>query len=327
MSGADIGLKGTIPPEIFSMPRLKDLELEFNTLDPRQRGQLEGPIPEAIFEAKSIRALDLQRQRISGEIPAAFYETPLREVDLDNNALTGSITDVEKMTNLVFFTASNNPFDKQNLPSGFGEISGLKFLGLNNANLIGQIPESFNQLVNMRSIDLSDNEMTGDISFLEDFTELNTVALDNNMFNGDIPEGLWTQSQMTIINLESNGFTGQISDTLGQMSMLTSKWKQIGSARTSSYNVHECHYFYIVFSKLTNIPLFKRITALRLADNNLTGPLPASLKELTRLRLLTLEGNNFDEGSSIPAELCREGVVITIPRQGVECPVNCCQVK
>ena len=224
MNGQDIGLKGTIPPEIFSILRLKALELEFHTADKTQRGQLEGPIPEALLDAKMIKALDLQRQKISGEIPAALYASSLKEVELDSNQLTGSISSlIGNMTNLVFFTASNNPFDKQPLTSGFGEISGLKFLGLNKANLIGPIPESFKNLTSIQSIDLSDNEMTGDISFLEDYEDLRTVALDNNTFSGQIPDELWNKTNMTIINLENNRFTGTIPDSIGQMTMLRSK--------------------------------------------------------------------------------------------------------
>ena len=318
-NGEDIGLKGTIPPEIFSLPYLEELDLGFHLDDPRKRGNLEGPIPDAIFNAKRMRVLDLQKQQISGEIPNAFYNTLLREAYLDGNQMTGSITSaIQNMQNLIHFTASHNPFDRQHLSPGFGEISDLKTLGLTNANLVGPVPESFKKLISIRELYFSDNAMTGDITFLKGYEDLEKVTLNSNVFTGDIPDELWNKTKLEIANLEDNRFTGTIPDSIGQMSMLKSK-STCFSFCSFPFN------FMIKVLKLTRI-CFHKLKALRLANNNLTGTIPVSIKNLANLEILTLQRNNFATGSSIPKELCEQGTRILIPRRGVECPGGCCEM-
>jgi Leucine-rich repeat (LRR) protein len=127
------------------------------------------------------------------------------------------------MRNLIFFTASNNPFSPQQIPAGFGNIPELRFLGLNNANLIGPVPNALSNLREIRSIDFSDNDLTGDISFLRNYNFLQSIALDNNRLSGDIPAEFWQKTSLQIANLENNQLTGQIPPSIGTMTELISK--------------------------------------------------------------------------------------------------------
>jgi len=225
VNGKDIGLKGNIAPEIFLMPNIKDVEIGFDNDDKNLRGDLDGVIPANIGSSKQLRLLDLQNQKISGDIPASFYETTLREVDLDGNALTGVISnDVEKMQNLVFWSASRNNFDKQEIPAGFGNISGLIVFSMRNSNLEKDVPSTFFDLTNMTRMDLSDNELTGTIDFVEGYANLETLTLSNNTFSGDVPSSLWGNSVMTVLILEDNEFTGGISSDIKNMTELKSKF-------------------------------------------------------------------------------------------------------
>ncbi len=212
VDGEDIGLKGKIAPEIFFIPKLKDVEIEFSDDDDKKRGKLEGSIPDSIQNAEKLAAIDFQKQKLSGEIPEAFYNTiSLREVDLDFNELTGTISDsISKLTNLVFFTASGNNFERQQLTSEIGKIAGLKYLGLNNANLVGERPDTLKDLTSMVLMDLSDNELSGDLSFLSGYTNLLSIALDNNEFTGPVPEQIWKSGIIETIVLENNQLTGGI---------------------------------------------------------------------------------------------------------------------
>ena len=148
----------------------------------------------------------MQRQKLTGAIPESFYDaTTLREIDLDYNKLTGTISSsIAKLTNLVFFTASENNFDEQNLPSAIGEITSLKYLGLDSANLVGQRPDSLKDLTRMILLDLSNNELTGDLSFVAGYNKIVSLALDENDFSGTIPSELWEFEEANVINLENN---------------------------------------------------------------------------------------------------------------------------
>ena len=223
--GEGIGLKGEIAPEIFFIPNLKDLEIEFFDADEKKRGKLGGTIPATIGNASKLRALDIQKQSLEGTIPEELYDaTSLREIDLDSNKLTGTISDsIGKLTNLVFFTAVDNDFDEQEIPSTFSQLTSLKYFGLNNANLVGAVPDGLGNLVQMLFLDLSDNALTGDISFIEDYTNIITIALDNNEFDGDIPEPVWGFQDLEVLNLENNGFTGSIPSSVSGLKKIKSK--------------------------------------------------------------------------------------------------------
>ena len=236
--GDAIGLNGIIAPEIFLMPNIKEVELGY--LDPdediKKRGKLGGGIPENIGSSNELRVLDLQRQKISGDIPASFYNTSLRVVDLDGNKLTGVISnDVAKMQNLVFWSASDNNFDRQFIPSGFGSIPGLKFFSMRKANLEGNVPLTFSDLTKMTQIDLSENALIGTIDFVNGYTNLEALSLFKNEFSGEVPSSLWKNSVMTVLILEDNDFTGEISSDISKMTELKSKFHTNLSTTTGTF--------------------------------------------------------------------------------------------
>lgn len=223
MDGEDIGLNGILPPEIFFMKNLKDLELEYFNIDDRLRGDLSGVIPDSIGESLNLRALDLQKQEITGNIPDSLYNTTLREIDLDKNKLTGTISEkIGNLKNLIFFTASDNNFDKQELPATIGNIENLQYFGLNNANLEGPVPASFRNLAGMISLDLSDNKLEGDITFVEPYKNLQTLALDNNKFTGEIPAAIWSMNPF-VLNLQDNKFEGRLPSIIPGLKNIRSK--------------------------------------------------------------------------------------------------------
>ena len=227
VDGQDIRLDGEIAPEIFNLRKLTELEIFFavdvGARNPN-KGTLAGLIPDTINRSNTIRLIDLGNQKITGPIPDELYDTlSLREIDLDGNLLTGNITSaVKNLQNLVFFSASDNNFDEQNLTPAFGEIDSLKFLSLNDANLVGPVPTSFKDLTQMTAIDLSNNQMTGGIDFTKDYTKIRSLALANNEFSGNLDE-LWSKTSLQFIVLGDNQFSGTISTDVGNMVNLKSK--------------------------------------------------------------------------------------------------------
>jgi len=219
------------------MPDIKDVEIGFDDEDnPEKKGGLDGDIPANIGLSNQLRLLDLQNQQISGDIPASFYQSTLREVDLDGNKLTGVISnDVKDMQNLVFWSASGNNFDRQVIPDGFGNIMGLKFFSMRKSKLEGAVPSTFSSLNNMTLMDLSENDLTGTIDFLENYNNLEGLALSNNKFSGDVPSALWKKTKLTTLILDDNDFTGEISSNINMMVELRSKFDTDLSAATGTF--------------------------------------------------------------------------------------------
>ena len=128
------------------------------------------------------------------------------------------------MQNLVFWSASDNNFAKQEIPAGFGNILGLKFFSMRKANLEGDVPSTFSNLKNMTQIDLSENDLTGTLDFVEGYTDLQALSLSNNKFSGDVPSSLWEKTEMQFLILEGNDLTGGISSDISKMTNLRSKF-------------------------------------------------------------------------------------------------------
>lgn len=59
-------------------------------------------------------------------------------------------------------------------------------------NLIGTIPESFNNLKRMIGIYLSDNYIMGSLPTFEGFSKIEDILLNSNLLNGTIPNTLKT---------------------------------------------------------------------------------------------------------------------------------------
>ncbi|EPS73935.1 hypothetical protein M569_00821 [Genlisea aurea] len=197
------GLVGSIPPSFAKLKYLQELIIWTN--------HLSGPIPEFLSQMQSLTFLRLTGNQFSGTIPASLSGlSNLTELDLSNNNLTGTI------------------------PDSFGNFSSqLNFLELQGNRLSGEVPRSLGN-VDFLSIHLSNNEFTGDASFLFGSNKKTTdIYLDNNAFEfnfsnveissnlwrlnishnkifGSIPHGLATIPSLLLLNVSNNNLCGEI---------------------------------------------------------------------------------------------------------------------
>jgi len=285
IGGENVGIRGSLPDEIFLLPKLLELKLEFETTSLEDRGNLGGFLPATIGQAPNLKTIDLDKHQLKGPIPTELYNAAtLREIDLDNNFLTGSITnDIAKLVDLSFFTVGNNPFDESPIPAAFGNLPNLRVLGLNDANLIGAVPNTFANLDGLRFIDLSGNQLSGSIDFIDSWSKIESLTIDNNNFSGPIPVSLWTKPSLSSIILSENGFNGQIPAEIGNLTELKT---------------------------------------LLLVNTGLSGLIPQEINNLTSLEILYLQGNFTGE---ISQTLCNSNKIKKIViSSGITCPQNCC---
>ena len=227
--GQDVGLKGNVPSEIFVLPNLKDFIADFDG-PANKKGELKGEIPSNVGNAPKLAILDVEKHQLNGDIPESIYSsTTLREIDLDDNKLTGTISNaVANMESLVFWSSNKNNFDEQPIPSGFATLTqNLKSLSLNNAKLTGDVPSSYGDLTKIEQIDFSDNTLTGGISFIENYSNAISIALDNNRFEGPIPDNVWSFPALKFLILEKNDLTGELPTNIAVQTKLEGKYFDI----------------------------------------------------------------------------------------------------
>ena len=116
-----------------SLAELSDLEYLFVVGNPLE----EGVIPSFLSSLTNLKDLSLKATNRMGIIPAWVGTLNLSLLDLDSNALTGTI------------------------PAALGEMTSLQHLLLNRNKLEGSVPESLSKLSNLGTLLMDNNSITG----------------------------------------------------------------------------------------------------------------------------------------------------------------------
>ncbi|PWA72226.1 Leucine-rich repeat-containing protein [Artemisia annua] len=172
-------LTGTIPSAITKLPRLTMLRLSWTNLT--------GPVPSFLNQLKNLNFLDLAFNHLTGSIPPELaYLTNLGAIHLDRNMLTGVILD-----SFCSFKGS--------IPD----------LYLSHNQLTGTIPKSLGYL-NFSVIDLSRNQLTGDISmFFVPNKTIYSADFSRNSFKFNMSEVVFPES-LTSLDVNHNKIFGNI---------------------------------------------------------------------------------------------------------------------
>ena len=184
------GLNGQFPKKIFQVPTLQMVDISDNEL-------LEGSLPE-FYPNGSLQSLLLRGTKFSGTLPDSIGSLKrLSEIDFSKCNFTGSIPNsVTNLTQLVYLYMSSNKFT-------------------------GPIP-SFSMAKNLTMIDLSYNNLIGQITFShgKELQSLVELYLHHNSLEGSIPASLFLLPSLRKLHLRNNHFSGQLLEFLNVSSFL-----------------------------------------------------------------------------------------------------------
>ncbi|KAK8602429.1 hypothetical protein V6N12_052236 [Hibiscus sabdariffa] len=159
-------------------------------------------------------------------------------------------------------------------------------LDLRGNRLSGQIPDEVGYCSSLRSLDLSFNELYGDIPFsISKLKQLELLDVRNNSLTGSIPQNIGNCTAFQVLDLSYNQLTGEIPFNIGflQVATLSLQGNRLSGKIPSV------------------IGLMQALAVLDLSSNKLTGPIPPILGNLTYTEKLYLHGNQLT--GSIPPEL------------------------
>ncbi|KAM1525481.1 hypothetical protein ACFX10_009940 [Malus domestica] len=224
--GTCSGLYGTFPEKIFQVPTLQTIDLSGNQ-------QLQGSLPEFPKNA-CLRSLVLSGANFSGQLlPNSIGNLKmLSDIDISGCNFTGSIPrSIVDLHQLVYFDLSSNKFN-------------------------GSIP-SFSMAKNLTLIDLSYNQLTGQINSThwENLTNLMNLHLGSNQLDGTIPPSLFSLPLLQKLQISNNHFSGHLP-------------------------------------KFSNVSSYL-LDTLDLSYNKLEGSIPMSILRFRGLKILLLSSNNF----------------------------------
>ncbi|XP_048128141.1 receptor-like protein 33 [Rhodamnia argentea] len=294
-------LHGELPPNIFRLPNLLDLDLQFNDIMvsfPMSNWSksvesltlsytsISGKIPDSISELKNLKILDLSNCKLIGSIPSSLANlTELTRLDLSGNEFTGvldfRVFSTLKNLQVLRLTVELN-LDYNNMNYIFPE---LETLALSSCNLT-QFPLFLKSSRKLGELDLSKNKISGRVPrWFWNLGKDTLFSLDisSNLIEGDIPQFPW--KELAVVDLSDNLFQGPLPTPPLPIIFFSAGQNSFSGEIPSS------------FCKLSSL------SYLLLANNNLSGSIPHCLGNLTLLSELDLGANKF-EGTLLPLRNC-----------------------
>ncbi|XP_042000943.1 LRR receptor-like serine/threonine-protein kinase RGI1 [Salvia splendens] len=179
-------LSGTIPGELLLHKRLRQLWLNGNRLvraipAPLEAVRLEvldlsqnymnGSIPDDVKNLFKLTSLDLSMNLLGGELPTGLFQMSLNHLLLGHNAISGQLPEQMNLYRLQ---------EQMNLYR-------LQELNLTHNNLYGKFPKSITEPKRLRTLDLSENQLSGGIENVVHLRSMSVLRLCSNNFSGKVP--------------------------------------------------------------------------------------------------------------------------------------------
>ncbi|XP_022847378.1 LRR receptor-like serine/threonine-protein kinase GSO2 isoform X2 [Olea europaea var. sylvestris] len=231
----------------------------------------------------SIEYLNLSRNYFDGTIPSSFCNmSNLGQLDLSFNFFYGEIPKelIAGCIDLYALKVSNNKFEGEILATTFN-LTNINYLSLEDNHFSGTVSNVIARSSFMRMLDISNNNISGEVSWISNMTQLSTVLMYNNFLRGRLPCQLGKTYFLDISHNSLSGPLPSCSNNLGYIVLQGNKF------------TGPIPYAFLNSSYLLTLDM---------RDNLLSGTIPNSLQALSNLRVLLLGSNQLN--GSIPNHIC-----------------------
>ena len=293
------GLRGTLPSELGALSNLRQFDVAFNTLSgplPAEIANMQalqvfvvsfnsisGTIPPSLGNQSSLQVLFLDDNHIGGPIPLSLVGSGVLEtLYLNDNMLTGALPEdmCTVAANLSFISFDYNRLTGTLPESLFSSCVRLEFLSvLGNAQLAGYLPSTLYAATGLYQLTLADNFFSGPVaSSLEQLSNLVVLRLEYNTLSGSFPGVLSTCCvDLVSVLLQGNQFTG----------LAAALFSAESQTKLQNVDISDNMFSGTVPAEAFSLSALETFAATK---NCLTGYIPTSVCNASRLKVLSLDG-------------------------------------
>ncbi|XP_061342674.1 receptor-like protein EIX2 [Gastrolobium bilobum] len=194
---------GSVPKEIAkNLPSLSELLLRGNTLS--------GSIPEELCSLPFLHILDLAENNLSGSIPTCLGD--VHGFKLPQTYFIYLMYSIPFL-GIASYTRHIELVLKGRITEYFNQMPVQSSIDLSHNDLSGEIPEKLTELFHLGALNLSWNQLTGNIpSNIGSLTDLESLDLSHNHLSGPIPPSMTSLTFLSHLNLSYNNLSGQIPE-------------------------------------------------------------------------------------------------------------------
>ncbi|KAJ8755221.1 hypothetical protein K2173_019019 [Erythroxylum novogranatense] len=236
------------------------------------------------FQLKVLVLSNCNLNKITNAIPSFLLtQKQLRVLSLSHNKLKGRFPGwlVANNTKLEFLSLRNNSFSGQfYLPINSSMNS--TWIDVSDNQLEGQIQENVGKLFpNLLCLNVSRNALEGKIpTSIGDIRKLEALDLSSNNFFGEVPKGLFAGcTDLQFLKLSQNGFEGEFFSSQYNLSGL--RVLRLNDNRFTG--------------SLSNVKFNSNsLTLFDISNNLLSGKIPSWISNMTNLSILNMRNNSFE---------------------------------
>ncbi|GKV22034.1 hypothetical protein SLEP1_g31938 [Rubroshorea leprosula] len=287
-------LNGTIPATLFSIPSLQRIALSQNHFT----GGLNAP-PKLAYSV--LQSLELSSNRLAGPLPKFLFGLrSLRILILSSNNFNGQlyISSFVNLRNLSTLDLSYNRLSIDTRGTSLDSFPHIGTLKLASCKL-KRFPDFFKEKSNLWFLDLSDNQIDGDIpNWIWNLSSLNYLNLSQN-FLVNLQEPLQDLGpNLTVLDLHGNKLQGQLPKPPAYATYVDYSSNNFSSILSMDIGYYlEFTYFFALSSNSLHGSIPKSICSatylrvLDLSNNSLNGTIPRCLTSMDSLGVVNLRGN------------------------------------
>jgi len=283
-------LTGTIPWQIFdSLVNLTIVDLSHNDIS--------GTIPTEVGKLRNINMFLLGNNKLSGTIPTEIY-TMGSHVGPDEQACALEDLIMTDGTPFVVpeggvnFTADEAEAFNATCSAHATNTMGLSQFDVSANKLVGMLPTTFGDLVNLQAIDVSRNTELGAEEYWAKLAPNGTDEYHRQFYSYDkmIPTEMGTLKKLQVLKMDNSRFMKHIPTELGNMRSMR-YWDVKGSDGIDMYSEGETNA--VSGSIPTQIGRLKHLLTFNMENNTLSGTIPVDIANMTSLQRWVLPDNKL----------------------------------